>query len=213
MRVWAAWNASHGRGSGCVTVTGEACGDEPNLAYSKPAWEAVWQRKEQFLFFLFPCAWEKASSDHPDSETNMSKFMFALQQNKGGHRQLCSLVILVAPKGEQNKLGSTSLLDIRVRQSPAGMKWCSSAPLVGLRVFCWGQSPHCCFPAQDTSCCVAKCGSLAINLFQWTLKGYGSCMMFLPHFNSSAARCWMSGEEMESLLVSKPRIKLGNSRV
>lgn len=49
--------------------------------------------------------------------------MFALQQNKGGNWQLVALQPgSPAPKGGRTKLGSISLLDVRVRQSLAGMK-------------------------------------------------------------------------------------------
>lgn len=92
---------------------------------SKLAWQAVWQRKEQFVNFLFSCACKKTGSDHPDSEENMLKFLFALQQSKGAHWQPTALQSGgTSPRGVKPNWGA-SLMDNRVGESP----WCKALQL------------------------------------------------------------------------------------
>lgn len=101
--------------------------------------------------FSFLLCSQKTGSDHPDSEGNMLKFMFALQQGNGAHWKLTALQSgAPSPRGDQTKLGRISDGQ-RVRLSPGGVKLCSSVLLLGYRFCSW----NC--PRTDASLCTWYC--------------------------------------------------------
>lgn len=146
MHVWVVWNAPHESGLlhnchrgglwGCI-----------KLALLKNCLGISLAKKRTICKFSFLLCLQKSGSDHPDSEANMSKFMFALEQSKGAHWQPTPLQSGgPSPRGGQTKLGSTS----DGQQGETEPWWYEAVllcTLTELQILQLGQSPHRCFPA------------------------------------------------------------------
>lgn len=131
----------HMRGVCCIIVSREACGDVPNSLCSKPAWKAVWQRKEQFVNFLFSCVSKKQAQTTLILRQVCWSLCSHFSKIKGfpGSQQLCNQVFLLLEGVKPN--WRASLMGKGMRQSPGDVKQCSSVLFLSYR-FCSWDSPH-----------------------------------------------------------------------
>lgn len=125
----------HVRGVCCIIATREACGDASNSLCSKPSWDAVWQRKEQFV----NCEKQAQTILILRQICRSSCLHFSKIKGLAGSQQLCNQVVLLL--GGDKPSWGVSLVGRRVRQSPGGTKQCSSVLLLGYRLGSW-DSPH-----------------------------------------------------------------------